>query len=391
MKKAKFAKVLSVIFALLMVFSAMSITVTAKTTTAQNIILMIGDGMGENSIEWTKSVYPGDYAVDTFPIKGYSKTNSYSGTTDSAAGGTALSSGKHAFNGNLGMLALAIGDAHIDFGTYMNTCEVAKKLGKKAGVVTSDSNSGATPAAFSTHVADRDYSDEITNQQLSGSLDLIWAKANGRVNETNAAENGWAFVDSIDDIKALEENTRSFGAFTGPIEYDYNDGSFVPLSKLTELAIDQLNNEKGFFLMVEGAHIDKNNHSNNSEGMMKSMLEFDKAIDIALDFAKEDGNTIVIVTADHETGGIKKNSDGSFKYTSGGHTSTNVPLRIYGADDFIENGETVVNYEISRYTAKKLGYTDEYPVFNFNKNFIIDFFKSILELNKFHPMQMPAV
>lgn len=377
MKNAKLAKVLSVIFALLMVFSAMSITVTAESTTAKNIILMIGDGMGENSIEWTKSVYPGEYAVDSLPIKGYSKTNSYSGTTDSAAGGTALSSGKHAFNGNLGMLALAIGDAHMDFGTYMNTCEVAKKLGKKAGVVTSDSNSGATPSAFSVHVADRDYSDEITAQQLACNLDLIWAKSNGRVNETNAAENGWAFVDSIDDIEALGENTRSFGAFTGPIEYDYNDGNFVPLSKLTELAIDQLNNENGFFLMVEGAHIDKNNHSNNSEGMTKSMVEFDKAIDVALDFAKEDGNTIVIVTADHETGGIKKNKDGSFKYTSGGHTSTNVPLRIYGADDFIENGEVVVNYEISRYTAKKLGYTDEYPVFNFNRDFIIDFFKSI--------------
>lgn len=378
MKKFKSAKILSIILAFLMLFSAMSLTVSAEEeATAKNIILLIGDGMGENSIEWTKSEYKTELVVDTMTYKGYSKTNSYTGTTDSAAGGTALSSGKHAINGNIGMLAIALGNAHIDFGTYMNTCEVAKKLGKKAGIVTSDTNSGATPASFSAHAADRDYADEITNQQLKGDLDLLWAKANGLVNETNAKENGWSFVDSIDDINALDESTRSFGAFTGSIEYDYEDGKFVPLSELTELAINKLDNENGFFLMVEGAHIDKNNHSNKKDGMMKSMLEFDKAIGKALDFAKADGNTIVIVTADHETGGIKKNSDGTFKYTSGGHTSTNVPVRVYGADDFIKNGDVVVNYEISRYTAKKLGYKEEYPVFIFNSDFIIDFLKSI--------------
>lgn len=381
MKKARSAKILSILLALLMVFSAMSASVSAneETKTAKNIILMIGDGMGENSIEWTKAQYQTDLIIDTFPIKGYSKTNSYSGTTDSAAGGTALSSGKHAINGNLGMLAIAMDDAHIDLGTYMNTCEVAKSLGKKAGVVTSDKNSGATPSAFSVHVADRDYAEEITEQQLNGNLDLIWAKSNELVNEENASAKGWNFVDSIEDIKALGKNTRSFGAFDGSIEYDHEEEGnvFVPLSELTELAIEKLDNDKGFFLMVEGAHIDKNNHNNNAEGMMKSMIEFNKAIEKALDFAKEDGNTVVIVTADHETGGIKKNDDGTFEYTKTGHTSTNVPVRIYGADDFISNGDVVVNYDISRYTAKKLGYTEKYPVFIFNADFIVDFFKSL--------------
>lgn len=381
MKKLKSAKIISIVLALLMIFSAMSLTVSAneETKAAKNVILMIGDGMGENSIEWTKAEYKTSLVVDTFPIKGYSKTDSYSGTTDSAAGGTALSSGKHAINGNLGMLAIAIGDAHIDLGTYMNTCEVAKSLGKKAGVVTSDKNSGATPSAFSVHVADRDYAEEITEQQLSGNLDLIWAKSNGLVDEANATANGWNFVDSIDDIKALNNNTRSFGAFEGSIEYDHEDEEdvFVPLSELTELAIEKLDNDKGFLLMVEGAHIDKNNHNNNAEGMMKSMLEFDKAIKAALDFAEEDGNTVVIVTADHETGGIKKNDDGTFEYTKTGHSSINVPVRIYGADDFIANGDIVINYDISRYTASKLGYTEKYPVFIFNSDFIIDFFKSL--------------
>ncbi len=381
MKKVRSAKILSVVLALLMIFSAMSMTVSAEaeTKTAKNIILMIGDGMGENSIEWTKATYKTDLVVDALPIKGYSKTNSYSGTTDSAAGGTALSSGKHAFNRNLGMLSIKMGDYYIDLGTYVNTCEVAKSLGKKAGVVTSDSNSGATPSAFSVHASDRGLAEEITNQQLSGNLDLLWAKSNELVTKEIAEENGWSFVDSIEGIRALNGDKHSFGAFTGSIEYDYNDGSFVPLSELTELAIEKLDNEKGFFLMVEGAHIDKNNHKNNSEGMMKSMLEFDRAIKKALDFAEEDGNTVVIVTADHETGGIKKNSDGTFEYTKTGHSSTNVPLRVYGADDFISNGDVVVNYDISRYTAKKLGYTEKYPVFVFNSDFIIDFFKSLFK------------
>ncbi|MBQ6268194.1 MAG: alkaline phosphatase [Clostridia bacterium] len=354
----------------------------------KNVILLIGDGMGENSLEWTKQAKGVSLFVDTLPYQGYSKTDSLSGLTDSAAGATALSCGLRAFNSNLCECAASVYDRGVTFFTYLNVSEVAKSLGKRAGVVTSDLNTGATPAGFSAHTFRRSEDQEITDQQLAGDLDLIWAGASGLVTAERCAETGWQYADSLETLQTLPNGTRSFAALSGKIYYTDGAQGDAPLSTLTSLAIEQLDNDAGFFLMVEGAHIDKNSHSNDAEGMMRAVLEFDKAIENAVEFAKRDGNTIVIVTADHETGGITRDeATGEFAYTCGDHTRTDVPLRLFGSDALVKDGKHVKNTAVGRFIAKQLGYTERFPDAQFNFGFLGELIDALVQ----HAKEQTAV
>ncbi len=344
----------------------------------KNVILMIGDGMGENSINWASAATGEKLFIDTIPYKGYSQTDSLSGTTDSAAGATALSCGYHAFNSNLGQCSFLINGHGANLCTYLNVCEAAQSIGKKTGVVTSDDNSGATPSGFSAHTYKREMPEEITKQQMECGLDILWAKDNGVSSKAEAEKHGWQYCETLAEILASDGSKKSFAAVQGDICFDNGSDADAPLSALTSAAIEKLDNGKGFFLMVEGAHIDKYSHANDSENMFKAMLEFDKSIKAAVDFAKRDGNTIVIVTADHETGGIVFDSETkSYKYTSGGHTNTDVPVRVFGSYDLVKNGETVVNTDIAKFIAKKIGYTDTFPKFTLNFAFPAELFSAL--------------
>ena len=110
--------------------------------------------------------------------------------------------------------------------------------------------------------------------------------------------------------------------------------------------------------MIEGAHIDKHSHSNDSEKMTESLMSFDRTIEAMLEYAKADGETLVVVTADHETGGIKLKK-GEYKFTSDGHTSANVPVLVYGSDKIVSGGSKLNNYEIPIRIAYTLGFTDK--------------------------------
>ena len=346
----------------------------------KNVILMIGDGMGENSLEWTKSELGVSLTMDALPYQGYSMTDSLSGVTDSAAGATALSCGLRSFNSNLCTLSVLVNGYGATICDYMNVSQVAKSLGKRAGIVTSDVNSGATPSGFSVHTYKRELTEEITAQQVDCGLDLIWAADNGVSDKAAFEKAGWTYSTSMDELSEIKNGERSFGAIGGKIYYETGSKSDAPLSELTSLAIEKLENDKGFFLMVEGAHIDKNSHSNNKEGMMKSLVEFDKAVKNAVEFAKEDGNTVVIVTADHETGGITKNAGtGEFEYTTGDHTNADVPLRLFGSDELVKDGAHVKNTQVGRFIAKKLGYTSRFPSITVNFRFPLDLISALFK------------
>ncbi len=375
----KFCKALSLILALAVILScvtaAFSIVIPQDV---KNIILLIGDGMGENHLEWTKAETGEKLFMDSLPYKGYSKTDSLSGLTDSAAGGTALACGYHNFNSNLGTLSVLINGQGATAFTYMNVSEAAIKTGKKAGIVTSDENSGATPASFSVHTYKRELAEEITKQQCESELDLIWAIDNGISDKAEFESKGWTYSTTEEELRNLDKSKRSFAAISGSICYDTGDEKDAPLSGLTALAIDRLDNDRGFFLMVEGAHIDKNSHSNIKEGMMKSLLEFDKAVETAVDFAKKDGNTIVIVTADHETGAITKGKNGEYGFTSGDHSRADVPLRVFGSDGLVKDGEHIVNTEVGKFIGKKIGYDGRFPSMKFNPAFLKELFSAII-------------
>lgn len=326
----------------------------------KNVIFMIGDGMGFNSLNKTKAEKGIDtLTMNTFPLQGESQTRSANNAvTDSAAGGTALSSAIRTNNSFVGTYGY---DGYDLYSHPMNLCELAKSQGKTAGIVTSDSTSGATPASFSSHAKDRDDEEDITFQQLRGDLDLIWGTATASFSEETATEYGFTSIYNKADMDALTEGSRSFGQFTDSVWHEVAKEGMPTMAEMTVKAIDLLDDdEDGFFLMVEGAHIDKNNHKNLGEEMEDALIAFDQAVQAALDYAQADGETMIVITADHETGGITL-KDGEYVYTSDGHTGVNVPLLVYGCDNFIENGQAIKNMEVARRVACAMGET-HFPI-----------------------------
>ena len=252
-----------------------------------------------------------------------------------------------------------------DFNVPINLCELVKRDGKAAGVVTTDKTSGATPSAFSAHALARDMEENISADQLASGFDLIWGGASDSINAENAAANGFAYISTETEMDALTEGTRSFGQFNFDDLYNCTSKYDTPsIEEMTEKAIDILSaDEDGFFLMVEGACIDKNSHNNNFAGATLCTEEFDNAVEAALRFAEEDGETLVIVTADHETGGIKLDKKtGEYKYTSDTHTNVDVPVFVSATDAGIKSGDKIKNREIPVQIARVMGYAqNEFP------------------------------
>lgn len=357
-----FAKILSLFMSLMIAFGTLFGVFERSTTkkpelyfdgNIKNVIFMIGDGMGFNHLEKTKKERDVSLVMDTFDIKGKSMTRSLSSdVTDSAAGGTALATGVRTGNG---IVASYYFDKNSKFSYPKSLTELCRESGKMTGVITTDATSGATPAAFSAHSADRDDALDISDDQLKSDIDLIWGEANGVVTETAAAENGFEYIVNYNDMMALEEGSRSFGQFA-PSLWMLEPENSPNLEQMAEKAVDLLDDtDEGFFLMIEGAHIDKHSHSNDSEKMTEALLEFDRTIEAMLEYAKADGETLVVVTADHETGGITLDGD-SYVFTTGDHTGVDVPVLVYGTDKLIASGDRLNNYEIAIRVSYILGF-----------------------------------
>lgn len=327
-----------------------------------NIILFIGDGMGENHLNAYKHAVGKPLALEDVSLRGQSETDSLSGTTDSAAGATALACGVRTINGYVGVYFF---DPLAAFAAPMNLTELAELKGMRTGLVTTDDTGGATPAAFSAHTYSRGNYADIAEQQLLSDIDLIWGKANGITTEAQARAADFEYVDTLDEMYALDGSARSFGQFSGDTMWTGEETAETPtLSQMTAKAIDLLDDdENGFFIMIEGAHIDKQSHGKNIDGALQALGEFDKAVGIALDYAKADGDTMVIVTADHETGSVALR-DGEYVCTTGSHSSANVPLLVYGCDDFITNGEQIKNKVVARRLSLAMGFgTGDFPCY----------------------------
>jgi alkaline phosphatase len=327
--------------------------------TYKNVILMIGDGMGFNTVEAAKSRYGIDeLPMETFPVHSQSKTRSASNKiTDSAAGATALSCGVRTYNNAVGVYAFA--PFAKKFNTPKSLTELAKENGKAAGVVTTDKTSGATPASFSAHSFIRQFEPDISIEQMHSELDLIWGSKSTTVTKLGCKLGGFQYISSAKEMNSLQPGTRSFAQFDMDAFANVTNNNDNPyLADMTKKAIELLNsNENGFFLMVEAAHIDKFSHKNILEGSTAQVIEFNKAIQVAYDFAKQDGDTLVLVTADHETGGITYNEEtGEYYYTTKKHTGVNVPIYVSANDTGFITGEAYDNYCISTQLARVMGY-----------------------------------
>jgi len=358
-------QILALIFApltLIIGWTGLRSSITNDPAQYKNVIFLIGDGMSENTLSTALAEDTAPLAIHSLPVRGESKTNAWPGfvVTDSAAGGTALACGIRNIVAEIGVYPLA------PFGVVVrpaNLSEMALKSGRSAGVVTTDLTSGATPATFSAHASTRIQEGTISKSQLNSGLNLIWGGASKSITKENANAKGFAYVDNKADWEALAACCRSFAQFDNGFLANTTNTTEVPtLDEMTTKAIDLLgSNEKGFFLMVEAAHIDKFAHDNNKEMVVHHVREFDKAVKIAIDYAADNADTLVIVTADHETGGIKL-KDGDYVFTSGGHTKANVPVYVNRDDAGFTDGGVWKNRQIGAQMGRVMGFgPDMFP------------------------------
>lgn len=309
------------------------------------VILFIGDGMGPNHVDNTELFYGESMYFSGFTTKTKVDTNSLSGLTDSAAAATAMATGQRVKNE-----IIALDGKN----PIVSITELAKADRYGAGVVTSDEITGATPSGFSAHAKSRSNSAEILLSQKDAQLDLLLgAGSYSSVYSGLFAEKGWTWAEKYSDLGL--DNKRYVAAFND-VNYENGTDEIPTLTQLATYAIDYMekNHPEGYFLMIEGAKIDKRSHSNDVYGMMKNMLDFNsaiKAVDQKLSSLGDDYS--IIVTADHETGGIKKantkeevNND---LYTTTNHTATNVNLYFKSTLTTIPeqiNKELILNTDI---------------------------------------------
>ncbi|MDD3807219.1 MAG: alkaline phosphatase [Candidatus Marinimicrobia bacterium] len=335
-----------IVIPIIFVFLFVLLFITRNTVNKQprNIILMIGDGMGISQIT-TGRIYRHPMHMERFNIMGLATTYSKKQfITDSAAGATALSTGYKVENGVIAM--------SLDGERYPTIAERAKELGKSAGVVATTGITHATPAAFISHVESRNMQDVIAEQIANNTWDVLFGS-------------GWGYFvpqhveGSLrnDDKNPLEILQQKMQVALTPEEFKNlanipaaallhrtnnfpkaSDNFEITLEMMTHKALKILSkNNKGFFLMVEGSQIDWGGHENDMIYIRDEMLAFDDAVGVVLDFAEKDKNTLVIITADHETGGMSLLS-GDFEnheligyhFATKGHTATMVPVFSYG-------------------------------------------------------------
>lgn len=302
----------------------------------KNVILMIGDGMGLATVATAMYANGGELTMTNLQTTGFVRTQSAdSFTTDSAASGTAYATGQKTYNNAVGLGA--------DRNVIENIPEKLEESGIVSGIVSTDNLDGATPSAFFAHQAHRNMSKEIWADMPMSKLTFFSAGSQEEFEKqpsstVSAILDNFTVVHSADAKKAIKKSKR-LGYLPPASETTYKvkgRGNYLP--ETTEMAIEYLSarSDKGFFLMVEGARIDKAAHSNDYGSMIEETLDFDKAVEAAVRFAEQDGNTLVIISADHETGAVSLRSGDMEKgkvkgvYVSRGHTPIMVPLFAFG-------------------------------------------------------------
>lgn len=332
MKKTTFFKSISIAVIIILLISCCTAVVTANTgVKPKNLIFLIGDGMGPNQVAMARQSKGSALHMDSLQYKGtLSTANIDGGVTDSAAAATAIACGVKTKNGRIGM------DAFLN--SAPNIREYFAEMGKKTGLVTTATATDATPAAFGAHIQNRSSQSIIAAQFIKNNIDVIMGGGAEYFNSdliALAKEKGYSHITNKEQLSKTS-SSKILGLFCeGGFPLYHNNGYTAQLPTLEQMAkksIEILNrNENGFFLMVEGAAIDHAGHINKIDENITETLEFDKAVKVALDFAAQDKNTLVIVAADHETGGLKYNTtDKSYYFTTNAHTSANVPVSASG-------------------------------------------------------------
>lgn len=360
--------------AMLAILSAVSCcNCTDNDPKVKNVIYLIGDGMGFGAVS---SLLLSEDAVTGFeqaPVIGLSETCSADNyVTDSAAGGTALATGTRTNNGYVG--------ADPEGNQLISVLRKAQDMGKKTGIVVNTTLTEATPASFYAGVTSRKMVFDIAKQftesnvdvAIGGGLDHFASRPDSLDLTATLIEKGydvylnWETVLNTDsekfvgilplyDLHRREENNGTASAAEGQevclaaqlaainedTEVTHLSEPTVYLEKATVKALDVLSrdNKDGFFLMIESAIIDGYGHNNDSDGMIVEMKEFNRTLLEMIEYVNNNPETLLVVTADHETGGTgvyynghKPGNEGPLKlnFSTRGHTGTVVPIFAYG-------------------------------------------------------------
>lgn len=308
-----------------------------NTGHAKNIILMIGDGMGVSQIYAGMTANKGHLNIERMINIGFAKTYSASDyITDSGASGTAMASGYKTYNKSIGV--------NNDTIPVKSILEHAEDHSKATGLVATSSITHATPASFIAHQSNRHDYEEIAADFLKtdievfigGGLKHFTKRKDNQDLTQKLKENGYEVILKVEDLNNSNSSKIAGLLYNNhPPKYSKGRNNMLEVSALK--AIETLSkNKAGFFLMIEGSQIDWGGHDNDTEYIVDEMLDFDRTVGLVLDFAEKDGNTLVIVTADHETGGMGLSSGdinkGKVKagYVTSDHTSVMVPVFAFG-------------------------------------------------------------
>jgi alkaline phosphatase len=303
----------------------------------KNIILMVGDGMGAAQIYAGLTANKGKLNLERCTTVGFHKnqaTDNY--VTDSAAGATAFACGQKTYNGAIGVDATGK--------PIPTVLEMAERNGLATGLIATCSITHATPACFISHQPSRALDEAIALDFLKTDIDVFIGggrkffsqRTDGLDLKDSLIANGYQIANSIQEVQQITKG--KLAAFLADEQQDkFSAGRGDELVKSTEAAIQLLKgNKKGMFMMIEGSQIDWGGHSNDTQYIIDEMIDFDNAIGKVLDFAAADGNTLVIITADHETGGFSivggdmQTGSVDGKFTTGNHTGVMIPVFAYG-------------------------------------------------------------
>lgn len=296
----------------------------------KNIIYLIGDGMGFGQVSTlimeraVNREASSSSQISRITHMGIATTFSAdSKVTDSAAGGTALATGEKTNNGTVGLNAS--GD------TLTSIMVHAREMGKSTGIVVNTAILDATPAAFYAHVEKRSLWDEIAVQLTKSDYDILIG---------NGLEHFNSREDSLDLISVFTGKGYDFSDSWEKAAALDNSGKLVVLTSVRMVfpeavakaldLLDKKNNPEGFFLMIEEARIDGHGHNNDVQGLIDEMEIMDKVMKVVLDYADAHPETLVVITADHETGGVNIGYDGRPYFSTAGHSGSVVPVFAYG-------------------------------------------------------------
>ncbi len=337
----------------LLALSALSCTPSAqkdacRDAEVKNVIYLIGDGMGLSQVTAAMLANGSPLSLQRAQYTGLQTTRSASSeVTDSAAGGTALATGEKTNNGVIGMDTLGR--------PLVSILKRSATSGRATGVVVTCSVTHATPASFVACNEARSNEEAIAEDYLTtrpdvfigGGIRFFEKRADGRNLSEEMRAQGYSMLYSLDELKALEKGPVGvLLADNGQLTKKEGRGDELPRSTAEALRLLSAGSPEGFFLMVEGSFIDYGCHANDSAWSVQETLDFDRAVGLAMDFADTHPGTLVVVTADHETGGMTLPSnqerivngvalpgDGNHAtvaFSTKGHTGSMVPVYAYG-------------------------------------------------------------